>query len=179
MIPCLSILEPLRLSSYNLQVGVADIDNSCWMRPEDMEAWQRPTPFPCEATHPCSDLAAEMAAALAASSIIFRQDNTVYADQILHKAENLFKFAITYKGKYSDWVLEARPMYNSTRYEDEIYWAACWLYFASGDAYYLNTFLLNNAALYQELYPNGTLPTAFNWDTKTAGVAVGVRLMSI
>ncbi|VAH94594.1 unnamed protein product [Triticum turgidum subsp. durum] len=69
------------------QVGVGDTskgpmpnDHYCWMRPEDID-YKRPV-IEC---HSCSDLAAEMAAALAAASIVFK-DSKTYSDKLVHGA---------------------------------------------------------------------------------------------
>ena len=163
-----------------LQVGVPEIDSTCWMRPEDMTPAQRPTPFPCDVTHPCSDLAGEMAAALAASSIIFRKGSPQYANSIVDTAKELFVFATTYEGKYSDWVVESQAEYNSTGYKDEIYWAAAWLYFATGDDSYVNEYLLDFQNVFADLFPKKKeLPTEFNWDMKTPGTMVRTRICSL
>ncbi|KAI3994973.1 hypothetical protein MKX01_019787 [Papaver californicum] len=49
---------------------------------------------------PGSEIAAETAAAMAASSIIFRGQDRVYARRLLNKAKTLFKFAKEHKGTY-------------------------------------------------------------------------------
>eukprot|EP00271_Cylindrocystis_brebissonii_P021116 TRINITY_DN7385_c0_g1_i1.p1 TRINITY_DN7385_c0_g1~~TRINITY_DN7385_c0_g1_i1.p1 ORF type:complete len:610 (-),score=113.66 TRINITY_DN7385_c0_g1_i1:766-2595(-) len=157
------------------QVGIPEIDDTCWMRPENMPPELRPTAFPCEPTHPCSDLAGEMAAALAAASIIFRQPNgnPVYADYIVGVAADLWGFANTYRGKYSDWVETAQQDYNSTGYTDELFWGAAWLYYATGEEGYLDYLLVSeNANSYlQHSYTAGD-PYLFNWDQKSPGVQV-------
>lgn len=157
-------------------MGVPEIDSTCWMRPEDMTPAQRPTPFPCEETHPCSDLAGEMAAALAAASIIFRKGSPQYANSIVATAKELFVFATTYEGKYSDWVVESQAEYNSSGYKDEIYWAAAWLYFATGDDSYMNDWLTSSNIFVDLFTKEKELPTEFNWDVKTAGVMVRTQI---
>lgn len=156
------------------QVGMVETDTECWMRPEDMTTKQRPTQYPCDATHPCSDLAGEMAAALAAASIIFNQPvggNRDYALQVQDVARDLFDFANTYRGSYSDWVTDSQKEYNSSGYTDELFWGAAWLYYATGDEYY-GAYVMNseNQALYLE-NPYKTREI-FNWDKKSPGVQV-------
>ena len=53
-----------------------------------------------------SDLAGEAAAALAATSIVFRKHfgDVAYADQALRHARNLFSFADQYRGKHDQWL---------------------------------------------------------------------------
>lgn len=53
-----------------------------------------------------SDLAGEMAAALAAASIAFRPIDPAYADTLLSTAKQLFHFADQYRGLYSDSVTQ-------------------------------------------------------------------------
>lgn len=55
--------------SFNSQVGDGHVDHAYWGRPEDMTMAITPQ-------KPGSDLAAETAAALAASSIAFKAGNT-------------------------------------------------------------------------------------------------------
>ena len=60
--------------SFNSQVGDGHVDHAYWGRPEDM-TMTRPA-FKITPQKPGSDLAAETAAALAASSIVFKARNT-------------------------------------------------------------------------------------------------------
>ena len=50
---------------------------------------------------PASDVAGDMAAALAASSIAFRPSDPQYADKLLSTATRVFGYADTYRGAYS------------------------------------------------------------------------------
>ncbi|MFN9906162.1 MAG: glycoside hydrolase family 9 protein, partial [bacterium] len=78
---------------------------------------------------PGSDVAAGSAAALASASILFRRNGEVaYADTLLNHAESLYRFADTYRGKYSDSITEVRDYYNSwSGYNDELSYGAAWL----------------------------------------------------
>ncbi|KAK6143801.1 hypothetical protein DH2020_024149 [Rehmannia glutinosa] len=105
-------------------------DHYCWMRPEDID-YDRPV----TECHSCSDLAAEMAAALASASIVFK-DNKVYSQKLVHGAKTLFKFSRDQRGRYSSGN-EASIFYNSTSYWDEFVWGATWLYYATGNTSYL------------------------------------------
>jgi hypothetical protein len=58
-----------------------------------------------------SDLAAETAAALAAASLVFQNSNATYADILLTHAKELYDFASTYVGKYSDSITDAQSFY--------------------------------------------------------------------
>ncbi len=118
------------------QVGLPDLDHRYWGPPEGM-TMARPS-FKITETCPGSDLAAEVAAALAASSLVFRDLDPDYAAVLLDHAEDLYAFADTYRGVYSDCVPEASPYYASrSGYEDELAWGAAWMFRATGDRRYL------------------------------------------
>ncbi|KAL7001540.1 cellulase, partial [Sarracenia purpurea var. burkii] len=75
------------------KVGVGDTsrgptpnDHYCWTRPEDIDY-----PRPVYECHSCSDLGAEMAAALAAASIVFK-DNKAYSQKLVHGAKPSLSF---------------------------------------------------------------------------------------
>ncbi|MGB1091694.1 MAG: glycoside hydrolase family 9 protein, partial [Oceanobacter sp.] len=88
---------------------------------------------------PGSDLAGETAAALAAIAMVFAQDDPSYSATLLQHAEELYSFADTYRGKYSDCITDARSFYRSwSGYQDELVWSAAWLYRATGQQSYLN-----------------------------------------
>jgi hypothetical protein len=71
-----------------------------WERPETMDTPR--TVYQIDQNNPGTDLAAESAAALAAASIAFRSSDGSYADNLLSTARQLFTFADTYRGAYSD-----------------------------------------------------------------------------
>ena len=148
------------------QVGRGDLDHAYWGSPENM-TMTRPS-FKIDAQNPGSDLAGEAAAALAAASIIFRPTDSAYADLLVHNAEQLFAFADTYRGKYSDSITDAAGYYNSwSGYNDELVWAATWLYKATDDNAYLN-----KAQSYYQSLIGGLGGGTHSWDNKTYGTAV-------
>lgn len=69
------------------QVGDPNADHNCWMRPEDMDT-QR-TVYLVNTTHPGSEVSAEIAAALAASSIVFKRVNPAYSAKLLRRAQSV------------------------------------------------------------------------------------------
>lgn len=81
-------------------MGDPNIDHNCWERPEDMDTAR--TVYAVDAPNPASDVAGETAAALAASSIVFRSSDSGYSDTLLRNAINAFQFADSYRGAYSD-----------------------------------------------------------------------------
>lgn len=108
------------------QVGYTDTDHSIWVDDQDI-ATPRPAYF-IDQEKPGSDLAAEASAALASASIIFRDTDSVYADELLDNAKALFEFAYKYQGKYSDSITDASSTYGSNNYNDELAWGAAWLH---------------------------------------------------
>jgi endoglucanase len=83
------------------QVGDGNADHGYWGRPEQM-TMARPA-FKIDASHPGSDLAAETAAALAASSIFYRNiGETAMADNALQHARELYDLADFHRGTYTD-----------------------------------------------------------------------------
>ena len=138
-----------------VQVGDGNTDHNYWGAPETVEAKgiSRPV-FRITASCPGTDVAAETAAAMAASSMVFRPTDPAYADTLLQHARQLFTFADTTKGTngqdtaYVNCVSAARNFYNSTgeggqqpgatkMYWDELAWASVWLHRATGEASFL------------------------------------------
>ncbi|MFG1617231.1 glycoside hydrolase family 9 protein [Nonomuraea wenchangensis] len=118
------------------QVGNGGTDHAWWGPAEAMQM-ARPA-YKIDASCGGSDLAGETAAAMAASSIVFRPTNAAYADTLLTHAKQLYSFADTVRKKYSDCITDAQGYYNSwSGYNDELVWGAIWLYRATNDASYL------------------------------------------
>ena len=79
---------------------------------------------------------------------------------------NLFIFADTNKGKYTEGLSDAAKFYQSwSGYGDELAWGATWLYKATKDEKYLE-----KAERYYTLYGLNSRPQGFDWDSKNAGV---------
>ncbi|MGA6161869.1 glycoside hydrolase family 9 protein [Amycolatopsis magusensis] len=118
------------------QVGSGNPDHA-WWGPAEVMPMARPS-YKIDASCPGSDLAGESAAALAASSMVFAADDPAYANTLVQHAKQLYQFADTHRGKYSDCITDAANFYRSwSGYQDELVWAAAWLYRATGDAAYL------------------------------------------
>ncbi|WP_083661104.1 glycoside hydrolase family 9 protein [Actinophytocola xanthii] len=118
------------------QVGNGGTDHA-WWGPAEVMPMARPA-YRIDATCGGSDLAGETAAAMAAASMVFRPTDPAYADRLLTHARQLYTFADTVRGKYSDCIRDAANYYNSwSGYQDELVWGAVWLHRATGDQTYL------------------------------------------
>ncbi|WP_431682860.1 glycoside hydrolase family 9 protein [Kitasatospora sp. KL5] len=118
------------------QVGNGSADHA-WWGPAEVLPMARPA-YRIDASCPGSDLAGETAAALASSSMVFADSDPAYAATLVTHAKQLYSFADTYRGKYSDCIKDAQGYYNSwSGYNDELVWGAIWLYKATGDSSYL------------------------------------------
>ncbi|WOK97987.1 endoglucanase 10-like [Canna indica] len=155
------------------QVGVGDTskgpepnDHYCWMRPEDIDY-----PRPVYECHSCSDLAAEMAAALAAASIVFK-DSKTYSEKLVHGAKTLFKYGREQRGRYSPGGSDPSIFYNSTSYWDEFVWGGAWLYFATGNSSYLQLATAPGLAKHAGAFWGGPDYGVFSWDNKLTGSQV-------
>ncbi|MGC5030740.1 glycoside hydrolase family 9 protein [Micromonospora sp. DT229] len=118
------------------QVGKGDDDHK-WWGPAEVMPMARPA-YKIDASCGGADLAGETAAAMAASSMVFRPTDAAYADKLLTHARQLYTFADTVRKNYHECITDATSFYRSwSGYTDELVWGAIWLYRATGDAAYL------------------------------------------
>lgn len=118
------------------QVGNGDADHK-WWGPAEVLPMARPA-YKIDANCGGSELAAETAAAMAASSMVFRPTDPAYADTLLTHARQLYTFADTVRRMYHECITDATNFYRSwSGYADELVWGAVWLYRATGEAGYL------------------------------------------
>ncbi|GAV80090.1 Glyco_hydro_9 domain-containing protein [Cephalotus follicularis] len=147
-----------RRNRLYVQVGDPVQDHQCWMRPENMNTPR--TVLQIDENEAGTEIAAETSAAMAASSIVFRPFDRVYARRLLNKAKLLFTFAKSHKGTYDG----ECPFYCSySGYNDELLWAATWLFLATKKPMYLKYI--------QEEAISATV-AEFSWDLKYAGAQV-------
>lgn len=146
-------------------MGDAELDHKCWERPEAVTGARPLTQV--NASYPGSDVAAETAAAMASASLVFRSSDSAYSRLLLKHARQLFAFADSYRGRYSDSIPQVQNYYNSSGYGDELLWAAAWLYHATGDASYIRYVTVEGNS-----FANWGTNTWFSWDNKLAGTQV-------
>uniref|UniRef100_A0A0D6QVU2 Endoglucanase n=1 Tax=Araucaria cunninghamii TaxID=56994 RepID=A0A0D6QVU2_ARACU len=148
--------------------GKTKNDLTCWMRPEDMD-YARPV---IQATAG-PDLAGEMAAAMAAASIVFR-DNRAYSKKLVKGATLLYTFARNAgkRTRYSSGQSAIEPYYNSTGYYDEYVWGGTWMYLATGNSSYLRLVTLPTLAKHAGAFSGGPNYGVFSWDNKLPAAQV-------
>ncbi len=164
------------------QVGDADVDHSFWGAAEVSEFalktkrnLSNPRPsFKIDDSNPGSDLAMETASALAAASIVFK-DDAGYSGTLLKHAKELYDFGNNFRGKYSDVIKKASPYYTSySSYEDDLVWGSLWLYQATNE----NKYLVNAEDFYKstKLNEGGSsikkYTECLSWDDKVNGCEV-------
>ncbi|XP_028797241.1 endoglucanase 4-like [Neltuma alba] len=145
-------------------VGDPNADHNCWERPEDMDTSRRA--FAVSKKFPGSEVSGEIAAALAASSIVFEKHHLGYSSRLLNRARMVFEFADKHRGSYNDslgpWVC---PFYcNFGGYQDELVWGAAWLFKATNLPKYWDY-------VNREIHNLNNFGE-FGWDTKDAGINV-------
>ena len=158
-------------SAFYGQVGDGNIDHAYWGRAEAM-TMSRPA-FKIDTANPGSDLAAETAATLAATAMLFQSSEPAYAAQLLDHAQALYAFADAHRGKYSDSIPDAANFYRSwSGYQDELVWGALWLHRATGSASYMAKAKLEYNALSGGGAGNHPYQWGLSWDDKSYGCYV-------
>jgi len=127
--------EKGELIAFCYMVGEGDEDHCYWGPPElypENFTNSRPADF---ATYdsPGSDVCASTAAALCTSYMNFKDEDPEYAQKCLDVAKALYDFAVKYRGKHN-----GDGYYTSDYDEDELAWAAVWLYECTGDMSYID-----------------------------------------
>ncbi|MCL6591726.1 MAG: glycoside hydrolase family 9 protein [Firmicutes bacterium] len=123
-----------KVVAFCYQVGDGDIDHTYWGPPEFQLAslYPRPASFATAST-PASDISAEVSAGLALMYLNYKNIDTTYANKCLDVAKAMYDFAKTYRG-----LGNSGGYYGSAYDEDELSWAATWLYVVTGDMQYIN-----------------------------------------
>lgn len=135
---------------------VSGEDKKCWIRPEDIDVER----LVIICSNGCSHIAAEMAAALASASIVFK-DKRIYSERLFRGAKTLYK--------YAEAMTESDTDSDSSMYWDEIIWGGAWLYYATGDLSYLHRVTNPDmAARAAASSPFGV----FSWENKLVGAQV-------
>ncbi|CAL2057315.1 glycoside hydrolase family 48 protein [Tenacibaculum sp. 190524A05c] len=165
-------------NEYWGQVAAGGIDHA-WWGPAEVNPQPRES-FKISGANGGSDLAGETAAALAAVSILFQDDDPAYSARLLQSAEELYDYADRVREAYSNSITDAAGFYRSfSNYEDEIVWGAAWLYRATND----NKYLVKAEAEYDNMQREGQsaiakYKEAFSWDDKAYGTYVLLSILT-
>ncbi|KAI7842235.1 hypothetical protein COHA_004148 [Chlorella ohadii] len=145
------------------RVGNIDTEMLLWYRPEE-QALPRPA-YAVDLTTGASDLGGSVTAALAAASIVFRnQNDTDYAKRLLDKAQEVYSFSKEMKGKFGDSDFNLTVLYNTSTHYDDLAWGAGWLYKATKqDAYLADVYDFYMKHLEDEA-PIADFKYAYDWD---------------
>lgn len=134
-------------------------DDYCWMRPEDIDYPRRVGLCLSD----CPQLAAEMSAALASASIVFKEDRD-YSKKLVKGAKTLYNFSVSTSRKDSK---------LSNTYWDKLLWGGTWLYYATGEAYYLERVTSHELARRAGAFSSSdTDYGVFGWESKLLGAQV-------
>lgn len=106
-----------------------------------------------------------MAAAMAAASIVFR-DDAAYSKRLTQAAETLFRFTRGSSYTYSRDRPFVEPYYNSTGYSDEHMWGASWLFLATENVSYLSVTTNIELARRAQVLDNIPELRVLCWDNK-------------
>ncbi|WP_165901917.1 glycoside hydrolase family 9 protein [Reinekea marinisedimentorum] len=161
--------------AFNYMVGDGSTDHNYWGPPELQlsDEFPRPASFAYEGD-PASDQAAGAAAALTLMYLNYSEIDSDYADECLEYAKALYEFAVNNRGLGTD-----DGFYTSSYDEDEMSWAAVWLYIATDNTDYLDDIVAIDANGNYTGYLSKIISTTadswqniwvHSWDTVWGGV---------
>jgi len=139
-----------------------DIDHMYWGRAHQQKG-KRPV-FIYKKGMKAADLMGKVASALASSSLVFKSVDDKFADTLLKHAIQVYKIGKSSPGVYSAHFRSATDIYPSTNWEDDMAWAAAWLYKATGR----NKYLREAVKYWKKRYWDMTI----GWDNSGAATAV-------
>ncbi len=153
---------------YYYQVGDGHADHA-WWGPAEVMQMNRPS-YKVTKDNPGSTVVGEAAASLAACAAVFKDRDREYSEKCLAHAKQLYKFAE--ETKSDSGYTAANGFYNSwSGFNDELSWAATWLYTATND----NAYLIKAKAYFTAAESN--YKWALCWDDK--GIGAALRLAQI
>ncbi|KAK5581651.1 hypothetical protein RB653_001688 [Dictyostelium firmibasis] len=147
-----------------------EIDHLSWSRADQI--YNNPVTGPRNCSmivninNPSSDIAFEMVAAMASTSIVFEEFDLEYSKQCRKHADELWDFGIRYPGIYYN------PMYPSNVSKDEQVWAAAWMYLMYGPEYsFYRGFFDNGKITHDDLFYN-KWSHVFSWNNKMSAACI-------
>ena len=167
------------------QVGLGGPDHTFWGPAESAEEKTGASRVAAKIDLDCKgpDLAAETAAAMAASAMVFQPVDPAYAATLISHARDLYELALATTGvdgvdnNYANCITDAKSFYNAGFgvYWDELAWGAMWLWRATGEDFYRDRVL--------EFYPQmgfetQTTTPVFTWSQGWNDKAYGVYVLA-
>eukprot|EP00127_Corallochytrium_limacisporum_P005781 Clim_evm160s210 gene=Clim_evmTU160s210 len=161
-----------------VMVGDPDFYHDVWERNEDimkhlLNSDDEDDVLLANPLKPAADVAADVAAALTAAAMLYRQESykTDLTEQMDNRALLLLDFAHTFPGVAADSFPSVAATYNNVDYKDEIAWALSWFRYAdlggthqerinSLDSFYMGSLLNSENRPYHNL----------SWENKWLGV---------
>lgn len=154
---CTFLDEDGNVIAFAYMIGEGDGDHTYWGPPELYPEYvPRPAEFATEEA-PGSDVSASTAASLCTSYLIFKDSDPEYAEECLTVAKALYEFARKYRG-----LNNGAGYYTSDYDEDELAWAAVWLYECTGDMEYINHIMSTDESGNYTGYIKKIIPETYN-----------------
>ncbi|MFN8074448.1 MAG: glycoside hydrolase family 9 protein [Kineosporiaceae bacterium] len=126
-----------KVIAFAYQVGNGDADHTYW-GPSELQTIPRGAMFAYTGAG-ASDQVAQAAASLTAMSLLTKDSDPAYSKKCLETGVALYTFAVTNRG------LGASGGYYGSAYDDdELAWAASWLWLATGTQSYLDDIVAKN-----------------------------------
>ena len=121
--------------AYCYQVGEGGPDHSKWRAPElDTTSTVSRKAYFVTSSNKSSDQCYEAAAALDSAALIFKDYDADYSAKLIKYAKALYQFGKDCGGQITNEACSG--FYNSESWQDDMAWAACWMFLATGDSSY-------------------------------------------
>ena len=133
-------------------IGIPYIDHNFWGRPSQQGDIERP-PAIYNLSMAAADLYGASSAALSTGYEIFKDSDPFFAENLKAAAIYLYEWGSRTGGKYSNYhTYVTASTYPSNSFEDDLSWAAGWLYRITGDANYLTEALVHWSKVFPNVY---------------------------
>ena len=148
---------------YYYQVGDGNADHGWWGPAETVETQMKRPSYKVDLNNPGSTVTACTAASLAACAVVFKDSDSAYSQKCVKHAKELYAYAE--KVKSDSGYTAANGFYQSFGgFNDDLAFAAFWLYKATGEEDYLKKA--------KDWFHEGDPNWALCWDDKSWGTAV-------
>ncbi len=148
---------------YYYQVGDGNADHGWWGPAEVVDVQMKRPSYKVDLNNPGSTVTAGTAASLAACAAVFKDTDKAYADKCVKHAKELLAYAE--KVRSDSGYTAANGFYQSFGgFNDELVFAAYWIYKATGDESYLQKA--------KDGFGQGDVKWTLCWDDKSWGNAL-------